>query len=233
MEHTGGGGLFVIEGIDGSGKTTQYERLLRTLEHSGVRCCGTSFPNYDSVSGALVKAYLGGAFGDSPDSVNAYAASSFFAVDRCASFLTDEWGRVWRGGGVVVSARYTTSNAIHQASKLPRSERRAFFAWLEDYEYEKLGLPRPDTVLFLEIPAEAALERIRSRETETGVARDIHERDAAYLAACAEAAEEAADFFGWKRLRVAGPEGSLTPDEVARRVAAEVLSSRAVRDAHY
>ena len=108
-----------------------------------------------------------------------------------------------------------------------------FGAARRHYEYEKLGLPRPDTVLFLEIPAEAALGRIRSRETETGVARDIHERDAAYLAACAEAAEEAADFFGWKRLRVAGPEGSLTPDEVARRVAAEVLSSRAVRDAHY
>ena len=132
MAETGKGGLIVIEGIDGSGKTTQYERLMRTLSASGIGCVGTSFPNYESISGALVKAYLGGAFGNDPDSVNPYAASSFFAVDRYASFKSDRWGEEWRNGGLVISARYTTSNAIHQASKLAPDKRKEFFAWLEE-----------------------------------------------------------------------------------------------------
>lgn len=233
MDLTRRGSLIVIEGIDGAGKTTQYEKLLSTLGGSGIRCMGTSFPNYESVSGALVKEYLGGAFGNDPDSVNAYAASSFFAVDRYASFMSEEWGREWRNGGIVVSARYTTSNAVHQGAKLRPEQRREFFAWLEDYEYEKLRLPRPDMVFFLELPAEIAISHILSREASTGVPRDIHEKNSGYIRACAEAAEDAADFFGWQRIRVSENGKMLPPETIAQTLAGQAMDLTFVKESRY
>lgn len=227
------GALIVIEGIDGSGKTTQYERLISTLSASGIACCGTSFPNYESVSGALVKAYLGGTFGTDPDSVNAFAASSFFAVDRYASFKTDPWGDTYRNGGLVISARYTTSNAIHQAAKLSPEKRDEFFTWLEDYEYNHLDLPRPDAVFFLDLPVEIAIDHILSREAETGVPRDIHERDFSYLRACAEAADHAAEFFGWTRIKVAENGKMLSPDSIGQELVARTFSLEAIKERRY
>ena len=191
------GKLYVLEGIDGSGKSTQYDRLLARASSEGKPLTGTSFPNYDSPSGKLVSQYLSGAFGTHPGDVNAYAAASIFAVDRYTSFKTDAWGRVWRTGGTVLSARYTTSNAIHQAAKLPEADWPAFFEWLERYEFGELALPKPDAVFFLHIPAETALRLIAVRAESTGVARDIHEQDAAYLLRCSQAAEAAARFYGW------------------------------------
>lgn len=227
------GALIVIEGIDGSGKTTQYERLLATLSASGIACCGTSFPNYESVSGALVKAYLGGDFGTDPDSVNAYAASSFFAVDRYASFRTDPWGETYRSGGLVLSARYTTSNAIHQAAKLTPDRRAEFFAWLSEYEYGQLLLPSPDRVFFLDLPVEIAIDHILSREASSGVPRDIHERDFSYLRACAETAEQAAEFYGWTRIEVARDGKMLSPDLIGQKLASLALELEHVKENRY
>ncbi|MBR5519636.1 MAG: thymidylate kinase, partial [Clostridia bacterium] len=115
-------------------------------------------------------------------------------------------------GGNVLSARYTTSNAIHQASKLPKSEWQAFFAWLADYEYDHLALPKPDAVFLLDIPTETALEMINSRAERLGTSPDIHERDTAYLLHCAEASHAAAEFFGWTRIPVMA-DGKLLPME--------------------
>lgn len=190
------GKLFVIEGIDGSGKSTQYQRLLARLPGF----TGAEFPNYGSVTGKVIRAYLDGAFGGSPDEVNAYAASSFYAADRCASFLTDGWGRALRSGGSVLLARYTTSNAIHQAAKLPPSERPAYWSWLEAYEYGLLALPKPDAVVYLRISADEALRRIEGRG-----AADIQETSG-YLRRCAQCADDAAAFFGWERVEVGGGE---------------------------
>lgn len=233
MAETRKGGLIVIEGIDGSGKTTQYERLMGTLSASGIGCVGTSFPNYESVSGALVKAYLGGAFGNDPDSVNPYAASSFFAVDRYASFKADRWGEEWRNGGLVVSARYTTSNAIHQASKLDESKRKEFFAWLEEYEYEYLRLPRPDKVFFLDLPVDIAIAHILSREEKTGVPRDIHEKDFSYIRACESAAKSAAEFYGWTRVEVARNGEMLTPDEIEQKLVSLTMELDLIKERRY
>ncbi len=205
------GKLYVLEGIDGSGKTTQYHRLLARAEREGKRLAGTTFPNYESPSGKLVSQYLSGAFGSRPDDVNAFAAASIFAVDRYASYKTDAWGKALRGGGAVLSARYTTSNAVHQAAKLPAAEWPAFFRWLADYEYGRLGLPAPEAVYFLHLPAETALRLIAARASATGTARDIHEQDAAYLLRCAQAAEAAADFFGWTRVSVT-ENGEMLPE---------------------
>ncbi len=140
------GKLIVLEGIDGSGKSAQYRRLCSKLEKDGIAYYHTVFPRYDKQSSALIRLYLGGAFGAKPGDVNAYAASTFYAVDRFASYR-DDWGKIYENGGVILSDRYTTSNAVHQGSKLADEELPAFFNWLADLEYGKFGLPEPDLVI--------------------------------------------------------------------------------------
>ena len=128
------GKLIVIEGLDGCGKSTQLDLLPQNLKREGIECKSVSFPNYESDSSALVKMYLAGQFGSRPGDVNPYAASSFYAVDRYASFKQD-WGEYYKSGGVIVSGRYTTSNAVHQCSKLDESEWENFLSWLYDFEF--------------------------------------------------------------------------------------------------
>ena len=128
------GKLIVLEGLDGSGKATQAALLTEYLSHQGVPVKKITFPDYASDSSALVKMYLAGKFGTHPDDVNAYAASAFYAVDRFASFKTN-WGSFYQNGGVVVADRYTTSNAVHQCSKLPEEEWPAYLDWLFTFEY--------------------------------------------------------------------------------------------------
>ena len=139
------GRLLVIEGLDGSGKATQAKLLASHLAESGRRVMEITFPDYESDSSALVKMYLSGRFGDKPDDVNPYAASSFYAVDRYASYKT-KWGSFYEAGGIVIADRYTTSNAVHQCSKLPQEQWNDFLRWAFDYEYRLLGLPAPDAV---------------------------------------------------------------------------------------
>ena len=139
------GRLLVIEGLDGSGKATQAKLLASYLAESGCKVMEITFPDYESDSSALVKMYLSGQFGDKPDDVNPYAASSFYAVDRYASYKT-KWGSFYEAGGIVIADRYTTSNAVHQCSKLPPEQWDDFLRWAFDYEYRLLGLPAPDAV---------------------------------------------------------------------------------------
>ena len=144
------GKLIVLEGIDGSGKSAQYRRLCARFEREGIDYHSIVFPRYDQESSALIRMYLNGDFGEKPDDVNPCAASIFYAVDRYASYMTD-WKSAYEGGGIILSDRYTTSNAVHQGAKLPAAEQPAFFDWLYDLEYVKLGLPRPDLVIFLDV----------------------------------------------------------------------------------
>ena len=139
------GKLIVLEGLDGSGKATQAKLLASHLAESGCKVMEITFPDYESDSSALVKMYLSGQFGDKPDDVNPYAASSFYAVDRYASYKT-KWGSFYEAGGIVIADRYTTSNAVHQCSKLPPEQWDDFLRWAFDYEYRLLGLPAPDAV---------------------------------------------------------------------------------------
>ena len=129
------GKLYVIEGLDGSGKATQSEILLKYFQEKGVPARKVSFPNYESDSSALVRMYLRGDFGTDPSDVNAFAASSFYAADRYAGYKSD-WGRFYEEGGVIIADRYTTSNAVHQCSKLPEEEWDRFLQWLFHFEYE-------------------------------------------------------------------------------------------------
>ena len=191
------GKLIVIEGTDGSGKSTQFRLLTSRLEQEQVAFQKLVFPRYSEPSSALIRMYLGGEFGTSPNSVNAYAASTFYAVDRYASYKMD-WGQWYENGGLVVSDRYTTSNAVHQASKEPEEKREAFLAWLYDLEYGKLGLPRPDLILYLDVPTDFTETMMRRREQDTHTHADIHEQDLAYLAACRQSGKAAAEFYGWQ-----------------------------------
>ena len=195
----GNGKLIVLEGIDGSGKSAQFRRLCARLENAGIDYNHIVFPRYNEDSSALIRMYLGGEFGTRPDDVNAYTASTFFAVDRFASYKKD-WGSVYENGGVFLSDRYTTSNAVHQGSKLPEEELPAFFSWLTDLEYNKMGLPRPDLVLYLDVDVETSLARMRRREAKNHTHADIHEKDVEYLRRCLRTAELAADYYGWTRV---------------------------------
>ena len=180
------------------------------MEKDGSEYHPIVFPRYDKESSALIRMYLGGAFGSRPSDVNAYAASTFYAVDRYASYRTD-WGERYESGGLILSDRYTTSNAVHQGSKLPDEELPAFFGWLSDLEYGKMGLPKPDLVIYLEVDVETSLARMRRRQEKTHTSADIHEKDIAYLERCLRTADKAADFYGWTRIpfRVNGAEREL------------------------
>ncbi len=190
------GKLIVIEGTDGSGKSTQFRLMSERLEREGVTFKHIVFPRYSEESSALIRMYLGGQFGTKPSDVNAYAASSFFSVDRFASYKMD-WGQWYEDGGVVLSDRYTTSNAVHQTSKEPEEKQQEFLGWLYDFEYNKLGLPRPDLTLYLDVPTDFTEKLLRHREQDTNTKADIHEKDTAYLATCRESGRAAAAFYGW------------------------------------
>lgn len=190
------GKLIVLEGTDGSGKSTQLGLMVSRLLQEGIDFRQLDFPRYSEESSALIRLYLGGAFGSHPSDVNAYAASAFYAVDRYASYKQD-WGNWYENGGLVVSDRYTTANAVHQASKMPPEERGEFLHWLYEFEYDRLALPRPDLVLYLDVPTDFSEKLMRHREAETNTKADIHEKDLNYLATCREAGRAAAQFYGW------------------------------------
>ncbi len=190
------GKLMVIDGLDGCGKSTQLQLLDAALTRQGTSYRQISFPDYEQPSSALVKMYLGGDLGGSPAAVNAYAASSFYAVDRYASY-TCFWKNEYEGGVPIVAARYTTSNAIHQMTKCSEDQWDNYLAWLEDYEYNKLGLPRPDRVVFLDMPLEVSQKLLEKRYEGDAEKKDIHERDTAYLQSCRRAALYAAEKLGW------------------------------------
>ena len=196
------GKLIVFEGTDGSGKSTQFELLAKRLEAEQIGFQRLRFPQYEEPSSALIRMYLSGAFGDDPEAVNAYAASTFYAVDRYASYQC-VWKDYYQGGGLVVSDRYTTSNAVHQGSKVPEGERADFFRWLYDLEYDRMGLPRPDLVVLLDMPVELSEQLMRKREKSTGTHADIHERDEDYLKKCRDVALHAAKYYGWRTVSCA------------------------------
>ena len=190
------GKLIVIEGTDGSGKSTQFRLLTQRLTNEGKNFQKLVFPQYKEESSALIRMYLGGEFGTKPSDVNAYAASAFYAVDRYASYKK-VWGQWYEQGGLVLSDRYTTSNAVHQTSKEPEEKQGDFLKWLYEFEYDKLGLPCPDLVIYLDVPTGFTEKMMRSREAATNTSADIHEQDMGYLATCRRTGKAAAEFYNW------------------------------------
>ena len=212
------GKLLVLEAGDGSGKATQTKMLRERLVAESRCVRQVEFPDYASPSSALVRMYLGGDFGERASEVNAYAASAFFAVDRYASFQT-KWRADLEAGAIVLADRYTTANMVHQAVKLEEAaEREAFLAWLEDFEYEKLALPRPDLVLFLDMDPAVSRRLIAARAAASGAARDIHERDEDYLVRCHRASVNLAARCGWQRIRCSEAGEPLSREAVHEKI---------------
>lgn len=193
------GRLIVLEGIDGSGKSTQYALLKERFQKENIPFHSTVFPRYEAESSALIRLYLGGAFGEKPSDVSACAAAAFYAVDRYAAYKQD-WGDIYEGGGLILADRYTTSNAVHQGCKVPDGELTEFFHWLYDFEHVRLALPEPDIVIYLDVDLETSLARMRRREAETHTQADIHEKDTDYLRACLKTGRLAAGYYGWHRV---------------------------------
>ncbi|MDO0824296.1 dTMP kinase [Desulfosporosinus nitroreducens] len=190
------GKLIVVEGLDGSGKGTQSKLLVQSLKEKGLPVLEISFPDYKSDSSALVKMYLGGKFGTRPDDVNAYAASLFYAVDRFSSYK--DWEEFYQAGGIVIADRYTTSNAVHQCSKLPEERWENYLDWLFDTEYIKMGIPSPDEVVYLDVDVSIGQQLLTGRYHGNEAQKDIHEKDLAYLQRSRKAAEYCVRRYGWK-----------------------------------
>ena len=211
------GKLIVLEGLDGSGKATQARRLAAALAAEGRPVREITFPNYASDSSALVRMYLAGQFGARPDDVNAYAASSFYAVDRYAGYKAD-WGRFYEEGGILIADRYTTSNAVHQCSKLPPEEWEQFLHWLFDYEFHLLGLPAPDCVIYLQVDPAVSQKLMTQRYHGDESKKDVHEKDTAYLARSRAAAEFCARHLGWDTVHCTSGDAMRSIEEIGQEV---------------
>lgn len=211
--------LIVFEGVDASGKQTQTENFYNYLVNKGIKAKRISFPDYESDSSALVKMYLGGEFGENADDVSPYAASSFYAVDRYASFKKD-WGKELEDGTVIVADRYVTSNMIHQAAKIENNEEKdSFLNWVYDFEYEKLSLPKPDHVIFLDMPPHFARQLMANRANKitNEAEKDIHERDTTHLEKAYNNAKYVADKFCFKTIKCA-EESIKSIEEIGREI---------------
>lgn len=195
------GKLIVIEGIDGSGKGTQSRRLTEYLKNAGKNALRVDFPRYGTKGATLVEGYLSGELGDDPSLTNAYASSLFFAMDRYWSYRTS-WGDFYnKEESIVTCDRYTTANALHQCSKLKKEEWDPFLTWLFDTEYNKLSLPTPDKVIFLDMKPSVFLRLIDSRSESENRKKDIHEHNPAYLESCYEASLYAAKKLSWEHIK--------------------------------
>ena len=211
------GKLIVIEGTDGSGKSTQFKKLTERVTAEGIEFQKLVFPQYSEPSSALIRMYLGGEFGTDPSDVNAYAASTFFAVDRYASFKKD-WRAFYEAGGIVIADRYTTSNAIHQCAKLPKEQWDSFLDWLFTYEYRQLGLPTPDAVIYLRVDPEISQELLIGRYEGNAAKKDIHESNLGYLKGCRRAADYCAGYLNWCAVECVRDEQLRSIEDIAAEV---------------
>ncbi len=211
------GKLIVIEGLDGSGKSTQEELLKQKLNACGLKINFIKLPNYDDPACELVKMYLSGRFGSKPEDVNAYAASAFFAVDRYVSFNC-YWKVAYKKGEIFLADRYTTSNAYHQLTKTDRKDWDSYLEWLEDFEYNKMGIPKPVAVIYLDMPIEVSQKLMTGRYKGDESKKDIHEKNIDYLNNCRVAANYACDKLGWKRIECSSNGEPLPVDVISDAV---------------
>lgn len=216
--------LIVIDGLDGSGKGTQSRLLVEKLNAQGHPARRIDFPRHGMKSASLVDGYLAGELGGHPEDTGAYAAATFFAVDRYWSYRT-EWEDDYKNGTIIVADRYTTANAVHQCSKMPRERWDEFLSWLWENEYERIGIPRPDLVIFLEMRPDISRGLIAARSAAEGRAIDIHERDSSYLDACYDAARYACDYLGWTKICCYEGDTPRPIDDIADEIYAAVKAA--------
>ena len=189
MQH---GKIIVFEGLDGSGKCTQSRILVDNLCSIGKNSKLVSIPNYLSQSSGPVKMYLNCEISKNLYDINPFATSSFFAVDRIINYI-QHWRKFYNEkDSIIVCDRYSTSNMIYQLAKVDRNDWDKFLDWVCDFEYNKLKIPSPDTVIYLKVPIEVSQKLINARSTP-----DLHESNLDFLYSCSEAAEYSANKFNW------------------------------------
>lgn len=209
--------FIVIEGLDGSGKGTQSQLLYKNLLDRGYKVKKLTFPDYDSPTSSLVKMYLGGELGDSPDAVNAYAASAFYAVDRVASFIKS-WKKDYEECDYLIADRYVTSNIIYQMSKVADSERDEYIQWCEDFEYNRLGVPKPDVVIYLDMPPEISQKLMSGRYNGDESKKDIHEKNMSFLLSCRKSALYALEKLSWVHLSCADGDKPKSIESITKQI---------------
>ena len=214
------GKLVVIEGLDGCGKSTQLGLLAEHLNKLGKDFRAISFPNYETLSGKLVQQYLDGTV-KCEGKNGAYSASTIYAIDRYVSYVTD-WKEFYLNGGFVITGRYTTSNAIYQLAKMPEEEYDLFLEWLFDFEYIKLGLPKPDKVIFLDMPVEVSQELLKKRYNGDENKKDIHERNISFLEQCRKSALFTADRCGWDIVECAKDGSPFSVDDIFKKICGQL-----------
>lgn len=209
--------LIVVEGLDGSGKSTQVELIKEYLVNKSIEFKQIKLPDYEDDSSIMVRKYLNGDFGKEPSDVNAYAASTFYAVDRYANFK-NKWKKDFESGTIILADRYTTSNAAHQMVKLPKEQWDEYLEWLEDFEYKKIGIPKPSVVVYLDMPIEISQKLMTNRYNGDEVKKDVHECNIEYLKNCRVAALYAAKKLGWKVVQCSYGENPLPRSEVNKNI---------------
>ena len=218
------GKLFIIDGTDGSGKQTQFEKLKEHLTKDGIDYRTMSFPNYNSPSSSLVKMYLSGEFGENAKDVSPYIASTFYAADRYATYIKN-FKEYYENGGILLADRYTTSNMIHQTGKISnKEESEKFLNWLEDFEYNLYGLPVPTEVFFLKMPPGTALSLIKNRENKFthSAQKDIHEKDKNHIINSFNAACEVAKKYNWYTVECVKEQKIRTIDDIHEEIYEEI-----------
>ena len=209
--------LIIIEGLDGSGKSTQISLLEDYFKSRSIGYKKIKLPDYDSPSSTLVKMYLGGGFGNNPSDVNAYAAGAFYAVDRFASYKRN-WQKDYENGTLILADRYATSNSIYQMEKIAKEKWDEYLEWSADFEYNKIGIPKPDLVIFLDMPVEISQRLMTSRYNGDEKKKDVHEADIQYLNKCRESALYAAKKQGWKVIPCSDGEIPLDIDVIHNKI---------------
>lgn len=211
------GKLIIMEGLDGSGKSTQTALLEEYLKKSNVDFKKIKLPDYDSPSSTLVNMYLAGEFSKNADDVNAYAAGAFYAVDRFASYKLN-WGKDYENGTLILADRYATSNSIYQMEKIDEAKWDEYLDWSADFEYNKIGIPKPDVVIFLDMPVEISQKLMTSRYNGDEGKKDVHEADVEFLKKCRKSALYAANKQGWKVIPCSDGENPLTIEEIHNNI---------------
>lgn len=207
------GKLIIIEGLDGCGKSTQTALLEKYLDDKSISFKKIKLPDYDSPSSTLVNMYLGGEFGSNANDVNAYAASAFYAVDRFASFKL-KWKKEYDNGELILADRYATSNLIYQMEKINADCWDEYIEWSEDFEYEKIGVPRPDAVIFLDMPVEVSQRLMTQRYCGDENKKDVHEANVEFLNGCRRSALYAAKKQGWYVVECSDGKNPLPIDKI-------------------
>lgn len=209
--------LIIIEGLDGSGKSTQTKLLEDYLADNSISLKKIKLPDYDSPSSTLVNMYLAGEFGKKAEDVNAYAAGAFYAVDRYASFKLN-WKEDYDAGTLILADRYATSNSIYQMEKLDKSEWDSYLQWSEDFEYNKIGIPRPDLVIFLDMPVEISQKLMTGRYGGNESKKDVHEANVDFLNSCRKSALYTAQKQGWRVVQCHDGKNPLPIEEIHNKI---------------